>query len=193
MTLKQKVREQTARTPLLGTPVADATTSTYGMVPFDEVCTLEYGASLPKKKRVDGPYPVVDSNGVSGCHSEYLVEGPAIVVGRTGSAGEVWYVGSNCFPLDTTYYVRFVDRGWVDTRYLYYLLKTLDLAGLADDSGLERNVVYERCRLPVPSLEAQLRIVAEVDSYQRVIDDIQQAVPKMEQLIQETMAQVWGF
>ena len=33
--------------------------SNYKMVPFEKVCTLEYGASLPKKKRVEGPYPVM--------------------------------------------------------------------------------------------------------------------------------------
>ncbi len=81
----------------------DAKTSKYEAVPFEEVCTLEYGASLPKKNRVDGPYPVMGSNGISGYHSEYLIEGPAIIVGRKGSAGEVSYVESNCFPIDTTY------------------------------------------------------------------------------------------
>ena len=59
---------------------------------------LEYGASLPKKKRVEGPYPVVGSNGVTGYHSEYLVEGPAIIVGRKGSAGEVTLIDKNVLP-----------------------------------------------------------------------------------------------
>ena len=67
-------------------------TSSYDMLPFAEVCTLEYGSSLPKRKRVPGPYPVMGSNGVSDYHNEFLVEGPAIVVGRKGSAGEVTYV-----------------------------------------------------------------------------------------------------
>ena len=100
------------------------------MVPFDERCTLEYGASLPKKNRAVGPYPVMGSNGISDYHSEYLIEGPAIIVGRKGSAGEVSYVESNCFPIDTTYYVKLVNPDRTDIRYLYHLLKTLDLPGL---------------------------------------------------------------
>ena len=110
--------------------VEETKTSTYDMVPFREVCTLEYGASLPKRDRAAGPFPVMGSNGISDYHSEYLIEGPAIVVGRKGSAGEVSYVESNCFPIDTTYYVSIVNPERTDLRYLYHLLKTLDLPGL---------------------------------------------------------------
>ena len=78
--------------------------SHYEMMPFEKICTLEYGASLPKKKRVDGHIPVMGSNGISGYHKEYLIKGPAIIVGRKGSAGEVTYINSDCFPIDTTYY-----------------------------------------------------------------------------------------
>ena len=153
--------------------VGEAKTSTYEMVPFDEVCTLEYGASLPKKNRVAGPYPVMGSNGVSDYHSEYLIEGPAIIVGRKGSAGEVSYVKSNCFPIDTTYYVKIVNPSRTDISYLYHLLKTLDLPGLragAGVPGLNRNDVYQKYKLPLPPLEVQRELVAEIEGYQRVMD-----------------------
>ena len=147
--------------------------SNYEMVPFEEVCTLEYGASLPKKKRVEGPYPVMGSNGVSGYHNEYLIEGPAIIVGRKGSAGEVVYVESNCFPIDTTYYVKLVDPRTTNILYLYHLLKTLDLPNLrggAGIPGINRKDVYEKYKLPLPPLEVQQEIVSEIEGYQRVID-----------------------
>ena len=147
--------------------------SQYEMTPFKEICTLEYGASLPKRKRVDGPYPVMGSNGISGYHNEYLIEGPAIIVGRKGSAGEVVYVESNCFPIDTTYYIRRKNPGHTDIHYLYHLLKTLDLPSLrggAGIPGLNRNDVYQKYQLPLPPLEVQREIVAEIEGYQRVID-----------------------
>ena len=153
--------------------VAAAKTSTYEIVPFDEVCTLEYGASLPKKNRVAGPYPVMGSNGISDYHSEYLIEGPAIIVGRKGSAGEVSYVESNCFPIDTTYYVKLVNPDCTDIRYLHHLLKTLDLPSLrggAGVPGLNRNDVYQKYKLPLPPLEVQRELVAEIEGYQRVMD-----------------------
>ncbi len=150
-----------------------AKSSHYKIMPFEEICSLEYGASLPKKKRVDGPYPVMGSNGISGYHNEYLIKGPAIIVGRKGSAGEVTYVNSDCFPIDTTYYVNIVDTNRTDILYLYHLVKTLELPNLrggAGIPGLNRNDVYEKYKLPLPPLEVQQEIVAEIEGYQRVID-----------------------
>ena len=148
-------------------------TSSYDMLPFDEVCTLEYGSSLPKRKRVPGPYPVMGSNGVSDYHNEFLVEGPAIVVGRKGSAGEVTYVEDHCFPIDTTYYIKRVNPEKTDIRYLFHLLKSLDLPKLREGAGvpgLNRNDVYAQYELPMPPLEEQKEIVAEIEGYQKVID-----------------------
>ena len=148
-------------------------TSHFPLVDFEKVCTLEYGASLPKKKRRDGPYPVMGSNGISGYHDDYLIQGPAIVVGRKGSAGEVTYVPDHCFPIDTTYYVNLVDKEETDLLYIYYLLKTLGLPELRNGAGvpgLNRNDVYNKYRLPLPPLEVQREIVAEIEGYQRVMD-----------------------
>ena len=147
--------------------------SRYEMIPFEKVCTLEYGASLPKKKRIDGPYPVMGSNGISGHHNEYLINGPAIIVGRKGSAGEVTYINTDCFPIDTTYYVKIVDPNRTEILYLYHLLKTLDLPDLrggAGIPGLNRNEVYEKYVLPLPPLQVQREIVVEIEGYQKVID-----------------------
>ena len=54
--------------------------SAFPLRQFEDVCTLEYGAALPKEKRIDGPYPVVGSNGITGYHNEYLVEGIGHIV-----------------------------------------------------------------------------------------------------------------
>ena len=174
--------------------VAKSKTSTYGMVPFHEVCTLEYGASLPKRDRVAGPYPVMGSNGISDYHSEYLIEGPAIIVGRKGSAGEVSYVESNCFPIDTTYYVNIVNPDCTDHRYLYHLLKTLDLPSLQEGAGvpgLNRNDVYQKYKLPLPPLEVQRELVAEIEGYQRVIDGARMMVDSWRS--QVTIDPDWPF
>ena len=140
---------------------------------FEDVCTLEYGSSLPKDKRVDGPYPVVGSNGITGYHNEYIVEGPAIIIGRKGSAGEVSLIEKNCFPIDTTFYVKQSNPSETDIRYLYALLKTLNLSELkggAGIPGLNRSDVYNTYQIPFPPVEVQKEIVAEIESYQNVID-----------------------
>lgn len=147
--------------------------SNFPLVGIKSVCTFEYGYSLPKPKRVDGPYPVVGSNGITGCHNEYTVEGPVIVVGRKGSAGQVTYIEEHCCPIDTTYFVKIRNKEEIDFKYLYRILKSLDMEKLRDGAGipgLNREDVYNTYKIPLPPLEIQKEIVAEIESYQKVID-----------------------
>ena len=140
---------------------------------FEAVCTLEYGASLPKSKRTNGPFPVVGSNGITGYHSDFLIKGPAIVIGRKGSAGEVTFIHQHCFPIDTTYYVKQTNPDESDLVYLYWVLKSLrlqELRGGAGIPGLNREEVYQTHKIPLPPLAVQREIVAEIEGYQKVID-----------------------
>jgi type I restriction enzyme M protein len=140
------------------------------MVKLGEVCSFEYGSSLPEKKRLPGPYPVVGSNGITGFHDEFTVKGPTIVVGRKGSAGEVTWIDRDCVPIDTTYYIQ-LKTGSVLLRYLFYVLQQLRLTKLRDGAGvpgLNRNDAYEK-EIPLPPLEEQEQIVAELEGYRKVI------------------------
>ncbi len=169
--------------------------SRFPLRPFEEVCTLEYGASLPKDKREDGPYPVVGSNGVTGYHSEYLVEGPAIIVGRKGSAGEVTWVQENCFPIDTTYYVKQTNPAESDLKYLYWLLKSLNLPELRSGAGipgLNRADVYSSHSIPLPPLEVQKEIVAEIEGYEEEIRNYELQITKCREKIAKAVNKVWG-
>jgi type I restriction enzyme M protein len=169
--------------------------SAFPLRQFEDVCTLEYGAALPKEKRIDGPYPVVGSNGITGYHNEYLVEGPAIIVGRKGSAGEVTLIEQHCFPIDTTYYVKQTNPSESDIIFLYWVLKSLNLPylrGGAGIPGLNRSDVYNAHQIPLPQLEVQKEIVAEIESYQNEIARLNSAIQDEEKKIQAALARVWG-
>ncbi len=102
--------------------------------PIKNRIRLEYGEGLTDAERHPGPYSVFGSNGQVGTHSTYLVQGPGILVGRKGSVGEVHYSEGNFWPIDTVYYVkRLGEDNW---RYLYYLLKYLNLGQLNAATGV---------------------------------------------------------
>jgi type I restriction enzyme M protein len=146
-------------------------TEKWPMVRLGDVCTFEYGKSLPEKNRKKGPYPVMGSNGRTGFHNEYLIEGPAIIIGRKGSAGEIVWENMNCFPIDTTYYVK-INKDKIDLKWLYYILKHLGLQRLkggAGIPGLNRDDAYMQ-EIPFPPLPVQYEIVAKVEACQRIID-----------------------
>ena len=102
--------------------------------PIKNRIRLEYGEGLTDAERHHGPYSVFGSNGQVGTHSTYLIQGPGILVGRKGSVGEVHYSEGNFWPIDTVYYVkRLGEDNW---RYLYYLLKYLNLGQLNAATGV---------------------------------------------------------
>lgn len=157
---------------------AEVTVNTkWPMVKLREICSLEYGASLPEKSRIPGKFPVLGSHGRTGFHNEYLVKGPTIIVGRKGSSGTVVWEDEDCYPIDTTYYVK-AQEDKVNLRFLYYGLTGLGLemlSGGAGIPGLNRNDAYDK-QFPLPPLDVQQRIVDELDRYQRIIDGANQVI-----------------
>ena len=64
--------------------------SNWSLVKLGNVCEFIYGKGLTKSNRNEsGKFPVYGSNGIVGYHNEYLVEGPCLIIGRKGAAGEV--------------------------------------------------------------------------------------------------------
>ena len=152
----------------------------YQMKRIDRVLTLEYGISLPERKRISGDFPVYGSNGVVGSHNEFLVNAPCIIVGRKGSAGEINWSDKNCTPIDTTFYVKILDETATDLRFIYHMLKSLNLPSLKAGSGpggINRNNVYS-LQIPVPPLDIQQRLVAEIEQLEAEITQAQAVIDK---------------
>ena len=144
----------------------------FDKVRISTVLSLEYGKGLPKDKRVQGDYPVMGSNGIDGYHNKYLIKGPAVIVGRKGSAGAVTYVKENCYPIDTTFYVMPKIQKLVNMKYLYYVLDHLELANHIKGigvPGVNRKDIYE---LEIPSLEKEKQdnLISEIDQWEQKID-----------------------
>ena len=47
-------------------------------------------------------------------------------------------------------------------------------------------------RIPLPSLDVQREVVAEIDSYQRSIDSNRESIGKMEENVRDAVARVWA-
>lgn len=107
-----------------------------------DVIELVYGKGLKKEIRTGGEYPVVGSSGIVDYHSEFLVQGPGIVIGRKGTLGKVIYLWDNFYPIDTTYYVKSKVES-TGLLYEYFLLKTINFEDMNTDSavpGLNRDI-----------------------------------------------------
>ena len=52
--------------------------------------------------------------------------------------------------------------------------------------------ILEELRIPLPPLEVQRKIMAEIDGYQRVIEEAKRIEARMEDEIQIAVGRVWG-
>lgn len=136
-----------------------------------DVCELAYGKKLTADSRIPGDYPVYGSAGEVGTHTDYLIDGPGIIIGRKGSVGTIYYEKRNFFPIDTSYYV--MPKEGNDLRFLYYKFQTLGLNKLNSDAavpGLNRNVAYEQSS-NYPPLPTQRRIASILSAYDDLIEN----------------------
>lgn len=115
-----------------------------------DVIELKRGYDLPKTTRLAGRIPVVSSSGESGFHNESKVIAPGVITGRYGTIGEVFYLDTDFWPLNTTLYVR--DFKGNDPLFIYYFLKTISYSDYTDKAavpGINRNHIHKaKVRIP---------------------------------------------
>ena len=108
---------------------------------FGNIAELKYGKALKEENRIEGSVPVYGSSGIVGTHQEALVEGPAIIVGRKGNVGSIFWSPINFWPIDTVY---FIPKEQVD----FWLYLTLPSVGFQNTDagvpGLNRDFAYSR-------------------------------------------------
>jgi type I restriction enzyme S subunit len=126
-----------------------------------EVLTLQRGFDLPARDRRPGKVPIVTSAGISGTHAEARIKAPGVVTGRYGTVGQVYFIGEDFWPHNTTLYVK--DFKGNDPLFSSYLLRTINFLSCSDKSGVpgvNRNHLHLiKVQIPEPS---EQRAIASV-------------------------------
>ena len=124
-----------------------------------DLVTFQRGHDLPKSQMQEGQYPVVGSNGIIGFHNEYTTDNPSITVGRSGNVGKPFIYYGKTWSHNTTLYVK--DYKGNDPVFVFYFLKTMDLANYAGGSAvptLNRNHIHTLPVLIPKNVEIQRKI-----------------------------------
>jgi type I restriction enzyme S subunit len=156
-----------------------------------DIAVLNYGKALKEADRIQGYVPVYSSAGLTGCHNEPLVNSSGIIIGRKGTIGKVYLTDKPFFCIDTAYYVLPNNKAY-DLKFLYYLLLTLGLENLNEDSavpGLNRNTAYNQDVL-LPTLPEQQSIASILSSLDDKIDLLHRQNKTLEALA-ETLFRQW--
>lgn len=151
-------------------------------VRLGEVVNLKRGYDLPKRMRHDGPFPVVSSSGLTGTHNESKVQPPGVVTGRYGTLGQVYYIETPMWPLNTTLYVEDF-RGNIP-RFVAYLLESLKLDQLVSSAavpGINRNHLHPLL-VRIPEISIQSRIASVLGALDSLIDNSRHRIEILEEM-----------
>ena len=151
------------------------------MLPLGEIADVFRGEYITKKSAHNGDIPVI----LGGQEPAYYIdrsnhEGEIVVIARSGvSAGFVSYWNKPVFITDSFGYEAKVEL--VIPKYLYYILKNKENelntmkrgAGVPHVSGEALGKVL----LPIPSLQKQSRIIAILDRFDTLCNDLSSGLP----------------
>jgi len=151
------------------------------MVELGEVCEIQRGTSITKKDLIDGDIPVIAGGQQPAYyHNQSNRTGKTITVSGSGAyAGFVNYFEIPIFSSDSST-IQSLDEKKLLTNFVFYLLKEKQDEVYKLQSGMGQPHVYakdlKQIQIPLPPLEVQEQIVAEIEQYQKVIDGAKQVV-----------------
>lgn len=153
----------------------------WDFVQLGEVCEVKKGDSITKKKATHGKIPVIAGGQQPAYyHNKSNRNGNVITVSASGAyAGFVNYFQNPIFASDCST-VQSKNESIANTKYIYQILKGAQKRIYNFQKGGGQPHVYPKdlisLKIPLPPLEVQEQIVAELDNYQKIIDGARQVV-----------------
>ncbi len=155
-----------------------------------DVAPLQRGFDLPNSMLRKGYHPVVYSNGILNYHADFMVKGPGVVTGRSGTIGKVSYVEEDYWPHNTALWV--TDFKGNSPEFVYRLYQGIGLDQFGTGSGvptLNRNDVHA-FSVGIPSSEEQTAIAAVLSDMDAEIAALEARREKTRQVKQGMMQEL---
>ncbi len=150
-------------------------------VAINDLCEVRKGSAITKKQTASGNVPVIAGGQQPAYYHDVSNRaGNVITVSASGAyAGFVNYFSEPIFASDCTT-IQSKNEAILLTRFAYYLLKAKQEYLYSFQQGGGQPHVYPKdlakIRIPVPPIDVQRQIIAEFDSYQKVIDGANQVI-----------------
>ena len=152
---------------------------------------------ITKRDRTSGPYPYYGATGVLDYVDGYIFDEPLVLVGEDGakwgpSEKSAYAISGKTWVNNHAHVLR-PNRNKVLDEYLIAALNHADLTRFVTGVTVPKlnQQKLREIQIPLPPLEVQQDLVAEIEGYQRAIDGAEELAAEMEQRIQYTIARVW--
>ncbi len=195
--------------------IAKSSTRSFPMVPLSSVCNLVGGATPSKanerywtngtvkwisSRHIDDFGNVIGSDWIS----ESAVAETSTGIAPAGSVILISRVSVGKFAFATEPYainqdltaVIPKDKATLDSRFLFCVARELASIIEANAQGIGVRGVTRAflgaLTIPLPPLEVQHQIVAEIEGYQKTIENHRKAIAELEAQVKATIGKVWG-
>jgi type I restriction enzyme M protein len=153
----------------------------YDIVNISYCCDFKRGTSITKKDVTPGEIPVI-AGGQQAAYYHNVANRPTNTITVSSSGAYAGFVNfhnqpifaSDCFTISPK------NENELNVKYLFYILKSKQQEIYSFQEGGGQPHIYpkhfENFEIPLPPLEIQQQIVAEIEGYQKIIDGAKQVV-----------------
>ncbi|MEO6018340.1 MAG: N-6 DNA methylase [Polaromonas sp.] len=185
--------------------VPDSVSQTWPRVPLGEFARLINGRAYKQEELLNsGPTPVLRVGNFFSNRSwyysdlkldddKYCDQGDLLYAWSASFGPRIWEGPRAIFH----YHIWKIETTEaIDKKFLFYLLQSDSENIKAEGNGIAMTHAtkggMEHRKFPLPPLEVQHQIVAEIEGYQKAIEDHRKAIEELEQQIKSTVNKVWG-
>lgn len=154
----------------------DYSNAKWPMVELSEVCELYQPKTITGKEisseQQNGWYKVYGANGVIGYYHSYNEEYPQVLITcRGATCGTINLSDHKSYITGNAMVAKPKDSSQLRKKYLYHILKNIDFSSVITGAAQPQitRASLSPFQIPLPPLEIQEQVVAELDSYQKII------------------------
>lgn len=145
--------------------------------PMSEIAKIMNGKDYKHIEK--GGIPVYGSGGIMTYIKDYMYDEESVLLPRKGSIGKIYYVNNKFWTVDTIYWTK-INQKIIKPKFLYYFLKTQNTERKAIKAGAVPSMtqeIYNKIIIPIPPIEVQEKIVAILDRFETLVNDLTQGLP----------------
>ena len=158
-----------------------------------DVCDIICGQDYKSVQDDNGPYPIYGTGGVMGYASQHRCPANSIIIGRKGSINNPLFVEEPFWNVDTAFGV-VPNHHFLTPKYFFYFCRNYDFTqhDVAVTIPSLRRIDLVKIQVPIPPLEEQSRIVAELDLLTGIIDKQNAQLKELDNLAQAIFYDMFG-
>ncbi len=170
------------------------------MVELGEVCEVLDSKRKPitKLDRKSGEYPYYGATGILDYVRDYIFDEKLVLVGEDGAkwgkGDKTAFIANGKYWVNNHVHVLKPNRNKILDELLVEILNSMDLknhiTGITVPKLNQGNL--KKIKIPLPPLEVQEQIIAEIEEEQEAIDECKKLMEKMQKKIEGKIGEVWG-